>query len=354
MEESRDRPSGALQNRFSIQSGISAKVPEISTDSLWLRAVDIPLSWSEEIKMSSSVQHLRRAFTLVELLVVIGIIALLIGLLLPAVQRVRESASRARCFNHLHQIGLGLHLFHDVNGFFPSSGGVPQGGSTPAIATVEDGVPKWWGVGNPNLSAQLQTGPWAFSILPYVEQQNGYQARTYSLAVPVYMCPSRSRQNPQTVPVQDPLFPGFQYSSGGINPWGKTDYAANIQLVFGSVKNSTLTGIEKRILDVTDGTSNTLLAGEKSLDPRAYNTGSWLWDEPIFAGGGAGGTVRGGTALYLDVPKVNFWNNWGSAHPGGTPFLLTDGSVRSVAYTTPTSIVQALLTPSGGEVVPDF
>jgi prepilin-type processing-associated H-X9-DG protein len=102
---------------------------------------------------------------------------------------------------------------------------------------------------------------------------------------------------------------------------------------------------------VTDGTSNTILVGEKSLDPKAYDTGGWFWDEPIFAGGGAGGTVRGGSQVKQDAPLVRFPDNWGSAHAGGALFLFADGSVRLLAFETPSTTVNALLSPSGGEVV---
>src|SRR5690349_8961717 len=94
----------------------------------------------------------RRGFTLIELLVVIAIIAVLIGLLLPAVQKVREAAARTKCANNLKQLGLGMHNYHDVYNGFPSAGW------------------GWFWVGDPIRSGRGQPGGWVYSILPFVEQ----------------------------------------------------------------------------------------------------------------------------------------------------------------------------------------
>jgi prepilin-type processing-associated H-X9-DG protein len=169
------------------------------------------------------------------------------------------------------------------------------------------------------------------------------------------MCPARGRANPEAVPSLDPVFLLESYANGGVNPWGKTDYAGNPNIMIGNLEDSAfataVSGKTENVLAITDGTSSTILLGEKSLDPRAFNSGGWLWDEPVFAGGGAGGTVRNGSLLVPDAPGNLFMNNWGSAHPGGVVFVFADGSVRVLTYNTSVSIMSALLSPRGGEVV---
>src|SRR5437016_3939810 len=161
-------------------------------------------------------------FTLIELLVVIAIIAILIGLLLPAVQKVREAASRAQCENNLKQIGLAMQSYHDTFKAFP-----------PAFVK-----PSNWG--------------WAVWILPFVEQTNLYNtlnptATTLALnantvqPLPVYLCPSDPSDNINTI------FSGY----------AKNNYAVNEQICDG--------GSAIRIQQIRDGTSNTILMGERDM-----------------------------------------------------------------------------------------
>src|SRR5579884_3316433 len=142
----------------------------------------------------------RRGFTLIELLVVIAIIGILIGLLLPAVQKVRESAARAKCTNNLKQIGLALHGYHDSNNSFPA--GYIDGNTDPN-STPDNDVGPGWG--------------WAAYLLPYLEQDNLYKRINFSQPVgsgvnaqvsqfnlPIFQCPSDPYQQP--VPVYDSSF----------------------------------------------------------------------------------------------------------------------------------------------------
>jgi prepilin-type N-terminal cleavage/methylation domain-containing protein len=303
-----------------------------------------------------SLSH-RSALSLVELLIAIAIFSILFGLVLAATQRVRESAYRASCMNNLKQIGLAMQVFHTHNGFFPHSGGLPTGGNRPPTPTI-DTAGKQWGVGDPRWQPANQPGPWSYSILSQLDYEVAYRQQLFAVDVKVYMCPTRRRNNPQIVPATDPInmkpWSGFTYNGGGVLLWGKTDYAGNQRIILGETFN------RKRVpptsvlsvSGIPDGTSNTILVGEKSLDPRAFATGGWFWDEPLFAGGGAGGTVRGGNRLFYDSHDVDFQNNWGSSHPIGMLFLYSDGSVRLTSYNLTPAMLNSLLTPAEGDLVP--
>jgi prepilin-type processing-associated H-X9-DG protein len=290
----------------------------------------------------------RSAFTLVELLVVFGILALLVGLLVPAVQRVREVARRLSCSNHLKQTGLALHQHHDLHSVLPSNGGWDgqqriraTNGQPTAVYTHEQGrrSPFYWGVGDPALSPHDQTGSWSYAILPFLEHENLYRNRAWTEPVRLYICPSRRFAQAQ-VPVNDAY---GRYEGGGW-AWGKSDYAANGWVI--SERPRCL-----RLADLVDGMSHTLLVGEKAMDPQNYMRPTWYWDEPFFTGG-SGGTQRSGARVLPDMAGLLFRDNWGSAHAAGAQFLFADGSVRLITYITPIATMQALLTPGGGEAVP--
>jgi prepilin-type N-terminal cleavage/methylation domain-containing protein/prepilin-type processing-associated H-X9-DG protein len=304
----------------------------------------------------------RRAFTLIELLIVIGIIGTLMALLLPALQRAREAAIRLRCANNLRQVGLALTHFHDGAGVFPSNGGwdgkqtIPSAGGTPFTPSTHDfttGQTYHWGVGDPQLGPKDQTGSWAFPILPYVEQQAAFVERAWASAVNVYVCPARRRATVLPVVAADAY---GQYDGGGW-AWGKTDYAVNLF----AFDNRPLC---RNIASFSDGVSATILVGEKAFNPNVEQPDSWYWDEPYFLGGSKS-TSRGGLGLCLDGPGrwlengvwVGVWEdnpykeNWGSPHPAGVNFLFGDGAVRLLPRATDPAILSALLTPDGGEAV---
>jgi prepilin-type N-terminal cleavage/methylation domain-containing protein/prepilin-type processing-associated H-X9-DG protein len=385
----------------------------------------------------------RRGFTLLELLVVISIIAVLAGLLIPAIQRIREMANQARCINNLHQIGLAMSIHHGTHQCFPMNGAViPNGSAYPFGLTSYPGSPSkytnMWGMGDHRLGPKSQTGSWAFALLSYLEETNAFATPLdlsdpsqsgYAQAVTVYQCPSRGRAGPQLNSGTD----GFCSRPWSFNQnwtpvpgglattplpnflWGKTDYAGNYLMMpnvgttdlsrfndppppsvpplLGGARNYPIT-----ISDIVDGTSNTILVGEKAMAIGAYNTGGWVWDEPIFTGG-SGGTSRGVppsispaklpashggpdsnqfTPFYdgacpLAFPFMPFYypcflvpdndanndgnmepghflfaNNWGSAHLAGVNFLFADGSVRTIHYNVDRVLFKGLLTPAGG------
>jgi prepilin-type N-terminal cleavage/methylation domain-containing protein/prepilin-type processing-associated H-X9-DG protein len=289
-----------------------------------------------------------RAFTLLELLVVIAIIGTLIGLLLPAVQKVRAAAARASCGNNLRQLGLALQQFHDAFRTYPSNGGwdgqqtiASVGGATFTPQTFDRTTARayLWGVGDPNLRPRDQTGSWAYAILPYIEQESMYRTRAWTVGVALYGCPARRTAAAQSVVAEDAY---GQYQGGGWS-WGKTDYVVNL----GAFDNRPVC---RSMSSFKDGLSNTILVGEKAFDPTVQTPQSWYWDEPFFLGGSKG-TSRGGLGLLRDRPGIPFKENWGSAHPGGVQFLFADGSARLVPFETQFSVFAALLTPDGGEVV---
>ena len=191
----------------------------------------------------------RGGFTLVELLVVIAIIGILMGLLMPAVQKIREAANRASCQNNLKQLTLAFHNHHDTLGFFPSGG---WNWYTPP--NYLSGVPA--------VGQQQQAG-WGFQVLPFIEADNVWRGAgatddTGRILIAIgttnklFFCPSR--RGPQAVPFSDPA-----YLNGILAPHALGDYAASNKEGTGVVQQIKPT----RIADITDGTSTTLLLGDK-------------------------------------------------------------------------------------------
>ncbi|HTU91096.1 MAG TPA: DUF1559 domain-containing protein, partial [Gemmataceae bacterium] len=222
----------------------------------------------------------------------------------------------------------------------------------PSTLDYTTGQTYYWGVGDPRLTPYAQTGSWAFSLLPYVEQDAMYNQRIWTNGVSVYICPTR--RSPQAEPVVSDAY--GQYQGGGWT-WGKTDYAANLH-TFGNRPEC------PTIASITDGLSNTILIGEKAFNPQVERPQSWYWDEPFFLGGSKG-TSRGGLGLLQDGPGRSLQNgvwqgnwqsnpfkeNWGSPHTGGVLFLFGDGAVHLLPRSLDSATFAALLTPDGGEAV---
>lgn len=285
---------------------------------------------------------LHRGFTLLELLVVIGIIAVLIALLVPAVQRVRDAAARTRCQNNLRQIGLALHAYHDTQRSLP-----------PGIRASED---------YPFMS-------WLARILPFIEQEAVWKQamaaygtdirfqddppHPFATVMPLYGCPA----DPRT------LQNGFAY--GGKLRVAFTSYLGvegrNQTRKDGCLfLNSSI-----RITDIEDGTSNTLLVGERP--PSADEIFGWWY-------AGAGQSLDGSADMVLGVRELNVrmtnacppgasafgpgqlksqcdaLHYWSPHLGGGAHFLLADGSVHFLTYSL-APLMPALASRSGGEAV---
>jgi len=273
----------------------------------------------------------RPGFTLVELLVVIAIIAILIALLLPAVQKVRESAMRTRCSNNLRQLGLGCLLFNDHNKY------MPRGGSDGPTQTCCD--------------ATERTGwTWCYFITPYIEMSNVYNnpsdAAVGAALINIFYCPTR--RAPQ--------------SYGGS---GRCDYAGN-----GGSSNSPPSSTEtgsadrslgkdgvfmrqwstlgrpagsppdqtRRLRQITDGASNTIMLGERQLHPTTFGIAGGD-NEPWNNNGWDQDAIRHGNLqpqsdlLHPNRTQPTFWSTrFGSAHHDGLFVCQVDGAVRYVTF----------------------
>src|SRR4051812_13642674 len=282
----------------------------------------------------------RRDFTLIELLVVIAIIAILIGLLLPAVQKIREAANRMKCANNLKQIGLGIHNFHDTNGVLPPS----------------------------RIADQYAT--WMVMILPFVEQDNLYRQWDLTLKyynqptfdvtaqVPLFLCPSR-RRPPQIGNLPEDVATGKKGSLGDYavaSSDNTTDAvtAYDMATATGSIITGVRSGTQWTSLtsfaSITDGLSNTLFVGEKHI--QRGQIGNVKGDRTIWNGDSIDVFARVGGPGKGIVADLNTATNqrFGSYHPGVCQFLLGDGSVRGLKVTTPESVLSLLIQRADGQV----
>ena len=290
----------------------------------------------------------RRAFTLVEMLVVLAVVAVLLSLLVPAVQRARAAALNTECQNNLKQIGLATANFQAEHKVFPTNGGwdgsqtiASVTGSLVTVETFDFTTNKGYkfGVGDPKFGPKDQTGSWAYSILPYMGEQPAYQERDWSYALAPYICSARRAPVAKTVVAGDAW---GNYESGGWS-WGRTDYGIN------------LIAFDNRPLchgpaHFRNGLSNTIFLGERAYDA-AVQIASWYYDEGYFVGGSKG-TGRDAPVLSPDGPNINYKDNWGSAHASGVNFAFGDGSVRSLEYDISYEAMAGSLSPGTDDELP--
>jgi prepilin-type N-terminal cleavage/methylation domain-containing protein/prepilin-type processing-associated H-X9-DG protein len=333
--------------------------------------------------------HPRSAFTLIELLVVIAIIAILIGLLIPAVQKVREAAQRMTCANNLKQIGIAMHSYHDANGTLPNGRVHNCSSATNPDPTKAD------------LTGCQFYSSWGIEILPYIEQAN--LAATYNNAVPnysvgnlqnatfsqqlvkIYNCPTDPRAGlvmaPDSVaptgsgqPNPPLLFMASSYKcmAGAMDTFQTFNYGGywyEAKLTqqrqphgMGPFHTDGFSGLgPTKLTDITDGTSSTLMVGERHTKTQLgrgpfwadsfnlYNSGA---AQPLFSQAlmpdynGCTSLIGGANANYCK-------NGWGSLHDGGNiNFVFCDGSVHPISPNISMPVFVSLSTIAGGEVIP--
>jgi prepilin-type processing-associated H-X9-DG protein len=296
---------------------------------------------------------------LIELLVVIAIIAVLIGLLLPGVQKVREAANRISCVNNLKNIGLAYHAYHDAYKAFPVAAN----------------------------NSQTTAAGWGTYLLPYLEQGNLYNKYNFSApffytnamlgidnqsvvntALPIVQCPSAPRDHfyPQyslPPPFNFVTWSGASADYGplvGIDPFFLAPYLGlpateNLQGALQPDKNI-------RIADITDGTSTTILIAEIAARPHLWRAGQEVMgQQTYFSGAGGWGDATSGNAqLYGSSADgatnpgacgINCSNDFGlyAFHPSGANVAFADGSVNFLQKTTDIRVLVALITRAGGE-----
>jgi prepilin-type processing-associated H-X9-DG protein/prepilin-type N-terminal cleavage/methylation domain-containing protein len=309
------------------------------------------------------ITHRQRAFTLLELLVVIGIIAVLLGLLLPAVQKVRDAAARAQCQNNLRQLGLALHNFHDQFGVFPASGWTQAGPGNPAGKYVG----------------------WRPLILPFIEQDNlqriynfqlnwweGTNTVAAAVTVKAFRCPAAPDREILSA-VAKPPRPAMTFP----NPLGLTDYEAIMGVQPSSIDPTYYNSTNRfavmhrnsrvRMIDIVDGTSTTAMVVECGGRPAIYRHGReiapngndqgicWADSEGPFSldGTNSDGSLEGcgmAAGCTFGMNRRND-NEPYSFHPGGSNLLFADGHVQFVAETIPLRTLAALCTRRGREVL---
>lgn len=289
----------------------------------------------------------RRGFTLIELLVVIAIIAILVALLLPAVQNAREAARRSQCQNNLKQIGIALHNYHETNNCFP---------------------PGWLGItGNQPDVNGLNGWGWASKLLHRMDQQPLYHAIDFKVSVtnavnaehilrplPVFRCPSDSSGD--TWELSDSMgtpiatFAAANYV-GNFGPDGLDDCLSFTSGMTCQGDGVLMHNRSIRISDITDGTSSTLMVGERKTRADLDWHSTWAG---VAAGGEENLQRILGVADHVPNHPAAHFDDFSSHHATGGQFVLGDGRVRLVSSNIDESVFKKLATRGGGEPVADF
>lgn len=302
-------------------------------------------------------QRIHQAFTLIELLVVIAIIAILIGLLLPAVQKVREAASKMKCSNNLKQISIGFHSFHDVFNKFPAAFKFDSTGTTLGAIDISEAT-------------------WVYYLLPHIEQEALY--KTGNLSQNFGSLPNQNSQ------ISGTILPGFTCPSDipsdlGMNMYGKGNYVANggigpMNSNFAQPYSSIVSpgpfilNIQAKITNITDGTSNTVMVSEvrKVTGANDFRGVNHYPEGPIYFHNRTPNTsipddFRTAFCITsLEVPCIGVYSAYNnrsvilsarSKHTGGVNLGMCDGSVKFATNNISQATWQAVGTISKGEVV---
>jgi prepilin-type N-terminal cleavage/methylation domain-containing protein len=299
---------------------------------------------------------LRRGFTLIELLVVIAIIAILVALLLPAVQSVREAARATQCKDHLHNVALALHNYESSHKVFPIGVMGTTGGSS-----IAEKLTTWPAL----ILRELEQGPLYSQYDFNVRFDHASNAATVRQTIDVYLCPTQ----PDDGVVANLYGPGHYAGNAGTTP------GANDGVLYPQSK--------VRFADVTDGTSHTIAAGEIAFEfggwaRGAIGTGSGGGGGGGGGGGSGGGSGGGGSQGFargvlrwwqaaatcatpgMNPPATNCSSSaerrfqFSSAHPGGVHFALGDGEARFLSENLDRNLFQALLTRAAGDSTGPF
>jgi prepilin-type N-terminal cleavage/methylation domain-containing protein/prepilin-type processing-associated H-X9-DG protein len=305
--------------------------------------------------------RIRRGFTLIELLVVIAIIGVLIALLLPAVQKVRESANRLQCKNNLKQIGLALHNYHDRMkgfpvGYFSNLSG-PPGQDANGNCTYNETGPGWgWAA---YLLDDLEQGNLKQQIRFDLKIQDPLNAPIREVPLPIFICPSEVESGSITV---------VDSSGNPICAVGRSSYVAmnGVLGVTGDAFDNNgvfLRNRRMKMVDIKDGLSNTLFVGERASNmSHATWTGALtggivpaqrypdLADQLANAEASAALVLAHGSRDHIPNDQLVFdADAVSSFHPAGVNFLFGDGSVHNISNSIDGPTYEALLTRAGGE-----